>query len=99
MDPGWLVTGGLVGARVAGIFLTLPVLCFKLYFTLKGGAEGSKFPQLDVPRMALRWCGNQKWGRRLVPRESSEGEELMNSLPDHVLNCAFGAETMSVLYG
>lgn len=26
MDPGWLVTGGLVGARVAGIFLTLPVL-------------------------------------------------------------------------
>lgn len=26
MDPGWLVTGGLVAARVAGIFLTLPVL-------------------------------------------------------------------------
>lgn len=26
MDPGWLVTGALVSARVAGIFLTLPVL-------------------------------------------------------------------------
>lgn len=26
MDPGWLITGMLVSARVAGIFLTLPVL-------------------------------------------------------------------------
>ena len=26
MDPGWLVTGGLVASRVGGIFLTLPVL-------------------------------------------------------------------------